>query len=131
VYRAGKGPRQDIKRIERTYRHAHRWRGQFLYEPPLYILLASLSRSLSFSSSYLSTLSISLRKHPSSSSFSRGVEEFFELTPTCFTTVRFVLFRTKDSKWRLVRRSFFSLLQGLSTLSHLLCVCVCVCVYTS
>lgn len=72
----------------------------------------------------LPSLSLSLREHPSSPSFSRGVEEFFELTPTCSTTVRFVLLRTKDPKWRLVRRSFFSLLRGLSTLSHLARVCV-------
>jgi len=85
----------------------------------------TLSSSLSFSPFYLlSTLSLSLRKHPSSSSFSRGIEEFFELTPTCSTTVRFVLLRTKDPKWRLVRRSFFSLLQGLSTLLHLAYVCM-------
>lgn len=128
AYRAGQGPRQDIRRIERTYRHAHRWRGQFLYEPP-----TLHSVVLSFAVAFFLFLPASLfalflpfllpentLRHRG---FSRGVEEFFELTPTCSTAVRFLLFRTKDPKWRLVRRSFFSLLPGLSTLSHLARVC--------
>lgn len=79
----------------------------FIRAPTLYSSSSSISRSLSFFFFHLSFLPPffsffpSPREHPSSSGFSRGVEEFFELTPTCSTTVRFALFRTKDPKWRL------------------------------
>lgn len=86
--------------------------GNFYTSPPLYILviLSFAFAFFLFLPSSLSALFLSfllpentLRRR----GFSRGVEEFFELTPTCSTAVRFVLFRTKDPKWRLVRRSFF------------------------
>lgn len=69
--------------------------------PPLWILSSSLSRSLSFSSLYLPFLPSSSLYfvHPSSSGFSRGVEEFFELTPTCSTA--FLSVSYKGSKMAL------------------------------